>query len=252
MANNKKISQLGLSGTLDGTELVPVVKAGVTVQTTTQDIADLGGSSTTPTLQAVTDAGNTTTNDITANSFNSPLGYVGINDGGITVIDSGGTNPLFEVENTTDTVKYAGVEVATLNDIENHRISSFFQHGSVSLADSTSYFICALPNAPSTATSILRRISAPINGQLRELEYHTLAGTTASSAQDISVKVNNKTAGTSVTVGNIRFDNSVGSYFFTGLTFAVTQGDSLEIEIVVPVLTTNPTSCFSSGNLFFK
>jgi len=73
-----------------------------------------GGGGGSQSLQDVTDIGNTTTNDITANSFNTPLAFVGITDNGITVIDSGGTNPLFEVENATNTVKYSSVEVLTL------------------------------------------------------------------------------------------------------------------------------------------
>lgn len=40
---NLKISQLSAAGTLDGTELVEVVKGGSNVQTTAQAIADLGG-----------------------------------------------------------------------------------------------------------------------------------------------------------------------------------------------------------------
>jgi hypothetical protein len=44
MANNPvAIRSLPVSGALDGTEDVPIEKAGVTVRTTTQDIADLGG-----------------------------------------------------------------------------------------------------------------------------------------------------------------------------------------------------------------
>lgn len=65
---DKKISQLPISTTLDGTELVPIVQGGVTVQATSQDIADLN----TPTLQdlqSVTDEGRTTTHSITANAF---------------------------------------------------------------------------------------------------------------------------------------------------------------------------------------
>jgi len=38
-----KISDLTSAAALDGTELVPVVQNGSTVQTTAQDIADLGG-----------------------------------------------------------------------------------------------------------------------------------------------------------------------------------------------------------------
>jgi len=59
---DKKITELPISTTLDGTEIVPIVQGGVTSQATTQDIADLGGGS--QDLQSVTDAGNTTTNDI--------------------------------------------------------------------------------------------------------------------------------------------------------------------------------------------
>jgi hypothetical protein len=59
---DKKITELPLSGALDGTEIVPIVQGGITSQATTQDIADLGGG--TQNLQSVTDAGNTTTNDI--------------------------------------------------------------------------------------------------------------------------------------------------------------------------------------------
>lgn len=39
----KKISQLDLASALDGSELVEIVQGGNNVQTTTQDIADLGG-----------------------------------------------------------------------------------------------------------------------------------------------------------------------------------------------------------------
>lgn len=62
---DKKISQLPASTTLDGTELVPIVQGGVTVQATTQEVADLNK----PTLQSVTDEGRTTTHSITANAF---------------------------------------------------------------------------------------------------------------------------------------------------------------------------------------
>lgn len=41
---NKKISQLPVSGTLSGTEAVPIVQLGTTVKTTVQDIANLAGN----------------------------------------------------------------------------------------------------------------------------------------------------------------------------------------------------------------
>jgi hypothetical protein len=42
---NKKISELPLAATLDGTEKVEIVQSGTNVQTTTQDIANLGADS---------------------------------------------------------------------------------------------------------------------------------------------------------------------------------------------------------------
>lgn len=40
---NIKISEMDAAATLDGSELVEIVQGGANVQTTTQDIADLGG-----------------------------------------------------------------------------------------------------------------------------------------------------------------------------------------------------------------
>ncbi len=68
---DKKITELPLSGALDGTEIVPIVQSGVTSQATTQDIADLGGG--TQDLQSVTDVGNTTSNNI---EFNHGSGII--------------------------------------------------------------------------------------------------------------------------------------------------------------------------------
>ena len=50
-----KISQLPNSGALTGTEIVPVVQGNDTVQTTTQDIANLGGLSGTNYLYVAAD-----------------------------------------------------------------------------------------------------------------------------------------------------------------------------------------------------
>ena len=40
---NVKISELGSAATLTGTEILPIVQSGSTLQTTVQDIADLAG-----------------------------------------------------------------------------------------------------------------------------------------------------------------------------------------------------------------
>jgi hypothetical protein len=59
-----KISELPNSSPLDGTELVPVVKDGVTSQTTIQDIVDLGGGSGTSLTDTITAGENLVENDL--------------------------------------------------------------------------------------------------------------------------------------------------------------------------------------------
>jgi len=75
-----------------------------------------GGSQS---LQDVTDTGSTTTNVIEAagivtESFSTPLGYVGITEQGITVIQSDAATPLFVADKDTDTVKYKEKEIAVI------------------------------------------------------------------------------------------------------------------------------------------
>lgn len=56
---NKKISELDPAAALTGAELVEIVQSGTNVQTTTQDIADLGGGGGSQDLQSVLDEGAT-------------------------------------------------------------------------------------------------------------------------------------------------------------------------------------------------
>jgi hypothetical protein len=78
-----------------------------------------GGSSTTPTLQQVTDEGATTTNPITADAFYNTLGTVSLYTDGISVLQSDDATPLFDADRLTDTIKYKTVEIATLNDVNS-------------------------------------------------------------------------------------------------------------------------------------
>lgn len=71
-----------------------------------------------PTLQEVTDAGSTTTNNIASNGGFSALdvsdnAVVDVNDDGINVYNQAIDNVLLEVDRVNDTVKILGVDVAT-------------------------------------------------------------------------------------------------------------------------------------------
>lgn len=111
MANNKKISQLTTASTLDGTEIVPVVQSGATVQTTTQDIADLataGVQSVSGTNVDNTDPLNPVINDeLTASNF-----------GTFTVGLTSKTTPI-----TTDSIVIS--DIAASNNAKKVSLSNF-------------------------------------------------------------------------------------------------------------------------------
>ena len=125
MANNKKISQLGLAGGLTGIELVPVVKAGVTVQTTTQEIADLlGGSSTTPTLQDVVTENNTV-DGVVYQSLDGSSTVTMYNSQQQTTVGNGVDSTTIQhsptaIEFTGASVTRNGDEIATVDNLANY------------------------------------------------------------------------------------------------------------------------------------
>ena len=80
----EKISELAAAAALDGTELVPIVQGGETVQTTTQDIADLGGGGgiTIPSLVAGDILVASGVNTLAALTIGSPTQQLRVNGGG--------------------------------------------------------------------------------------------------------------------------------------------------------------------------
>jgi hypothetical protein len=111
---NKKISQLSTGSTLDGSELVPIVQGGITKKVTTQEIADLGGSSTTPTLQEVI----TESSEVTGTVYSSPdtNSNVFFQNEQHQVTVSNGVDQIV-VEQTPTSFNKNGAEIATVNDI---------------------------------------------------------------------------------------------------------------------------------------
>jgi hypothetical protein len=114
---NKKISQLSTGSTLDGSELVPIVQGGVTKKVTTQEIADLGGSSTTPTLQEVTDEGASTTNQVNFNGLTDGLNKVYINP-----LDNGAGVIVVKDSANTETVQITGDSGLSIYTSDNNNL----------------------------------------------------------------------------------------------------------------------------------
>lgn len=122
-------------------------------------------SSSTPSLQNVTDVGSTTTNAIDANGFNSKDVFNVINSyidpTGIYVFNSSfsGSN-LLEVDRVNDVIKYLGVQVATLNDIpsltgyeQTSNKSSSYTTSSTTTYANTKALVDGLSTKPDKAAS---------------------------------------------------------------------------------------------------
>jgi len=106
MSGNKKIDGLPVAATLTGTEPTVIVQGGVTVQTTVQNIADLG---TPQSLQDVTDIGATTTKAIATRGY-SASDTIGneiarIDEEYLFVAKSDLSKNLLEVDRVNNTVK---------------------------------------------------------------------------------------------------------------------------------------------------
>lgn len=97
---NKKISELPAAGALTGAELIETVQGGVNKQTTTQDIADLGGAG----------GGHTIEDEGTPLTQRTKLNFVGT---GVTVTDDSGddatvvTIPSTDISGKQDTLTAA-------------------------------------------------------------------------------------------------------------------------------------------------
>lgn len=124
-------------------------------------------------------------------------------------------------------------------------------HLAMNMADNLSFFFGVMNALPLNTTDARRRAWSPLTGNVIAIHVITSA-TVASSSQNCTLKLNNKTTGVSTTVGNIRYDNVAYSFSFTGLTIAINQNDNFEFEIQTPTLTTNPTACITTVQMVFQ
>ena len=143
-------------------------------------------------------------------------------------------NDLLAYDNATSLWKNKSASALNLG------ATVFFAHAAANPADSTTYFIGGLIAVQPATTSQSRfRIESPITGTFDRLRV--VQNLTPGTTQNAVLKLNNKTAGTSVTLSSTyQYDNVVKLYTSIGL--AVTIGDELELEINTPIWVTNPTS----------
>ena len=117
-------------------------------------------------------------------------------------------------------------------------------HGSQVYADSTTYTVSTSSQAPAT-TAANRGTIVPKNGVIRRVELNWIAtvnGTT--EAITCNLLVNGSSVATLSEA--IVLDGALRNYSITGLTNQVVAGDEVKIQVVVPSMTTNPTTGFSA------
>lgn len=139
--SNIRISQLPAADTpLSGAEEIPMVQSGGTVKATINQIGNVFAASN---LQAVTDNGNTTTNDIAVNSvyiydsINDGYVHIKTNDNGI-LIDQTENGQIFSVQ--FDKMSFGGVanksvnlHNALLSDVQDYEFPD--KSGTIALTD---------------------------------------------------------------------------------------------------------------------
>jgi hypothetical protein len=99
--------------------------------------------------------------------------------------------------------------------------------------------------------SVARRFEAPFTGIITDFYVKTISNT-PTSAEDVVLKINNKTSGISYIIGNVRYNNVSFTFIFNGFSIPITKNDSLEFEIVVPILASNGLNSFTNVNSVFQ
>lgn len=125
------------------------------------------------------------------------------------------------------------------------------QFTATTFADSTTYYFATIPLNAATVSATARRFRMPFTGLITKVYFNSASGT-ATSSQDIELRIKNVTSGTTTVVGNVRFDNITNNISFTGLTIAGSENDEFECILVVQVLTTNGVGSNCSLQLYLE
>jgi len=121
-----------------------------------------------------------------------------------------------------------------------------FSHSSLAISDGITYFFAVSGSTATTATGALRRKFSMIDGYIYEIVCHIAVATTLGSNEQTTIKLNNKTQGTSVTITTVaQYDAVAQTYTLTlGSPLAIAKWDSLEIEVSAQTYATNPAGVF--------
>ena len=124
---------------------------------------------------------------------------------------------------------------------KNFPASLYFQHLAFDPADAQTYYFGAWRTLAPATSAGSRYVLAPRTGVIRSAHAAWLGLTAAGSNQDVSIYVRNVTAATEELIATVGSTAQVKAFVNYAMTLAVTQGDALEIKLVCPTWTTNPT-----------
>ena len=120
----------------------------------------------------------------------------------------------------------------------------FMAPGTISPADSTTYYFCQASNiATTTDTNNDYNVGFAflVTGAIITVSNNTVSGSTESN----TLSLRNTTQATSTTIGTFTTDGSatvVRTTTITGLNISVAEGDSVACQWLTPAWATNPTT----------
>lgn len=95
------------------------------------------------------------------------------------------------------------------------------------------------------------KVAIPFTGTVVAVTMNFFVNTLLGSNEPVPVSLN-KNNGTTSLLGNMDWSQNVGQALYSGLNFAVTQGDFLALSIVQPNWVTNPQGIFMSANIVIQ
>lgn len=187
-----------------------------------------------------------TLDDIVSGNVNSVNGQTGN-----VVLDKHDVD-LGNVDNTADIEKPISNATQNALNLKINNAIIYCSHNAQNLADNTSYFFgIPVGYTATTSTNTARGFEAPFTGSISDV-YATCLSVTATSAEDVILRIKNVTQNTQIDVGNVRFNNVTPKFIFNNLNFSVNKNDRLECILIVPVLATNGTLSRADVNIIFQ
>jgi len=117
--------------------------------------------------------------------------------------------------------------------------------------NNTTYYFGIFASLPVTTTPDIRRQYIPKSGTIRAASLSWRADATAGTGESVSIyiRVNNTTDYLLATVSN---SNAQKVFLNTALNIPVVAGDYIEMKLVTPVWTTNPTQVSIGGTVYIE